>query len=550
MQANFKEKRMADFRKGLVLAAAVLALGVTASAQQYSCTGTTGAPPVLRSEGNTELTGSIVITCNNVPAGGVTVNFDLTLNNGTVPITSRPSPASSATGAAALNGPDAVLQLIGNPPVLGTPLSIGAGGIINDVRFTGVTIPAGNDTITITGIRGNVIPSFVPIGPGGFGVVTTLVAVSNGSLPLQQNVFTTGLVEPGMGTLGVTASGVNFSTCAGTITATSPAFNVNSVIKFSELFPTAFKVQGGFPGNGQDAESGTNPLIAGQVATNATQFAVTFNSVPSGVTLYVPATIFSTNQSGGGSAVLVTAEGSTTPVATTGTGSTAITITPPTSAGLPPFPVVPVTGGTTVFYNVTSVDPSSIDTFSVPVYFGVAAGGAPSGATTTATVTYAPRQATSPNSVPRFTPSGSSGTGSSVNLFGTASTCQTTLLFTFLTNQAGFDSGFSIAGTGTGMFSDPKQGGTCTINLFGANAPATAPTLAVPSAGEGHTTISAIAPGFQGFGVAVCNFNYAHGYAFLSDGFMGPGRGLSEGYVANVLIRNGASTGAAEVLEH
>ncbi len=535
---------MADFRKSLVLAAAVLALGVTASAQTYSCTGTTGAPPVLRSEGNTELTGSIVITCNNVPAGGVTVNLDLTLNNGTVPITSRPTPASGTTGAAA-TGPDAVLQVNGTTTYVGTPLTIGSSGTTNDVRFTGVVIPAGTDTITITGIRGNVIPSFVPIGPGGFGIVTTLVSVSNGSLPLQQNVFTTGLVEPGMGNLGAVASGVNFSTCAGTFTSTAPANNTFSSIKFSELFPTAFKIQGTFPGNGQDAESGTNPPLASQVATNATQFAVTFNNVPSGVTLYAPLTIYSTNASGGGTAVLVTSEGSTTPATfSTSTGKLL------TGNGVPDVQTVAVTAGTTLFYNVTSVDPSSIDTFTVPVYFGVASGGASQAGSTTATVTYAPRQSTSPNSVPRFTPAGSSGNGSTVSLFGTASTCQTTLLFTFLTNQAGFDSGFSIAGTGTGMFADPKQGGTCTINLYGANAPATAPTLAIPSAGEGHTTISAIAPGFQGFGVAVCNFNYAHGYAFLSDGFMGPGRGLSEGYVANVLLRSGATLGAAETLEH
>ena len=519
---------MADFRKSLVLAAAVLALGVTASAQQYSCTGTTGAPPILRSEGNTELTGSIVISCSNVP-DGTTVNLDLTLNNGTVPITSRVT--------------EAAIQVNGGVPVIGTPVTIGSGGTVNDVRFTGVVLTGGNDTITITGIRGNVTPSFVPIGSGGFGLVSTLISVSNGSLPLQSNVFTTGLVEAGFGGLGSTSSGQNFSTCAGTFTAQPASPGTFASVKFSEIFPTAFKVQGAFPGNGLDSESGTNPAVATQVATNATQFAVTFNNIPSGVTLYVPLQIYSTNSSGvAGNAQLVTAEGSTTTVA----GSTATNIG--TTAA--PILVVPVTGGTTVFYNVLSVDPSSIDTFSIPVYPAVASGGAAASATTTVTVTYAPRASTSATSVPRFTPAGSAAAGSTVNLFGASSTCQTTLLFTFLTNQAGFDSGFSIAGTGTGMFSDPKQGGTCTINLYGANAPATPPTVTVPSAGEGHTTISAIAPGFQGFGVAVCNFNYAHGYAFLSDGFMGPGRGLSEGYVANVLTRSGASTPVAEVLGH
>lgn len=507
---------MADFRKSLVLAAAVLAFGVSASAQVYSCTGTTGAPPILRSEDNTALTGTIVISCANVPPG-TTVNLDVTLNAGSVPITSRVG--------------EPIILVNGVTQAPGAVITVGAGTTANTVRFVGVVLPSQTDVITITGIRGNVTPSFVTIGPGGFGLVTSLISVSNGSLPLQQNVFTTGLVELGFGGLGVVSSGVNFSTCAGTFVAQSPSANVFSSVKFSELFPTAFKVQGSQTSTstytvGTDSESGTNPVVPAQIATSATQFAVTFNNIPSGVTLYVPLQIYSTGGSFQGNAQLVATEGSTVPVSGSAPGVINI------GSGVL---VVPVTAGTTLFYNVFSVDPSAIDTFTVPVYFGVAAGGGSASASTTVTVTYAPRASTSPTLVPRFTPP--STAGSTVNLFGTASTCQTTLLFTFLTNQAGFDSGFSIAGTGTGLYGDPQQGGTCTINMYGANAPATPPVVTVPSAGEGHTTISAIAPGFQGFAVAVCNFNYAHGYAFLSDGFMGPGKGLSEGYVANVLRR-------------
>ena len=79
---------MADFRKSLLLAAMTLAIGVgTASAQTPTCTATLGNPPQLRSEGQTELTGAIVLVCSDLPASSV--NFDVTLNNGTVPITSR-----------------------------------------------------------------------------------------------------------------------------------------------------------------------------------------------------------------------------------------------------------------------------------------------------------------------------------------------------------------------------------------------------------------------------------------------------------------------------
>ena len=512
---------MADFRKSLLLAAVAL-VGIvgTASAQTApACAGTVGAPPSLRSEGQTELTGAIVLNCTNLTAS--TVNFDVTLNNGTVPIT---SPAG-----------EAVVQVNANTPVAGSEISLTSNGFANAVAFNGVAIPAGTVTITISGIRANVNPTYVPLNSGGFGQVLAVVSVSNGTLPINQvnNGFFVGIVLPGLG--AVTVNSVTVSSCgAGSV---SLGAGVNFTVNVPELFPTVFKIQG--PNGVADSESGpTNPT--GFIASSGTQLGVTFANIPTGVSFYLPATITST---AGGTAVLVGTPGSTIPIVSG--------LVDPT--GGTNFAYYPATSGTTYYYNVTATNPSVSESFAIPFYNTSIT--LSSSFATTVSVSLAPVATAADPPIPTtgLVPTFFGG-GSTASLTTSAAAgCQTSLLFPFLTNQAGFDTGFSIDASGTDPFGTNFAGGTCTIYLYaadGANVPATAPTLTIPTSGEGHATISAIAPNFQGYGIAVCNFTYAHGYAFISDGFMGGGRGLSEGYVALVINdRNGASY-SPEVLGH
>lgn len=97
---------------------------------------------------------------------------------------------------------------------------------------------------------------------------------------------------------------------------------------------------------------------------------------------------------------------------------------------------------------------------------------------------------------------------------------KTRLLFPFATNQAGFDTGISIANTAadsSGGFTNGRAG-TATLYFFGVNAPP-APVVS-PSIGVGatySTSLSTSAPGFQGYVEVVCDFPYAHGYGILSD---------------------------------
>ncbi len=106
---------------------------------------------------------------------------------------------------------------------------------------------------------------------------------------------------------------------------------------------------------------------------------------------------------------------------------------------------------------------------------------------------------------------------------------QTRLLVTFATNQAGFDTGIAINNTGRDSTGDIGQAGRCTIYYFGnvGGGPAPAPQTTsadVTSGGQLVFTLSSGgnlgitgAPGFQGYLEIVCAFNFAHGFAFMSD---------------------------------
>jgi hypothetical protein len=95
---------------------------------------------------------------------------------------------------------------------------------------------------------------------------------------------------------------------------------------------------------------------------------------------------------------------------------------------------------------------------------------------------------------------------------------ETRLLFPFITNQAGFDTGISIANTSMDPFGTVTEMGTCSLNWYGASAPATATTTPTIAAGTNYTSLaSVLVPGFQGYMIADCNFDFAHGFAFVSD---------------------------------
>src|SRR6266576_1376898 len=95
----------------------------------------------------------------------------------------------------------------------------------------------------------------------------------------------------------------------------------------------------------------------------------------------------------------------------------------------------------------------------------------------------------------------------------------TRLLFPFVSNTAGFDTGIVVSNTGLDSTGTIGIAGTATIRFFPNSGTAAAPvtTPIIPPGGQVVNLISTLAPGFQGYIEVVCNFPFAHGFGFLSD---------------------------------
>ena len=100
--------------------------------------------------------------------------------------------------------------------------------------------------------------------------------------------------------------------------------------------------------------------------------------------------------------------------------------------------------------------------------------------------------------------------------------CTTTLLFPYVTTKSGFDTGLVITNASEGA-------GSCTIDYGGPDAPE---DMMTPEdlAGEEQWVglLSNMAPGFQGYITASCEFRDAYGFAFITDGDLN----LAQGYLA------------------
>jgi len=330
-------------------------------------------------------------------------------------------------------------------------------------------------------------------------------------------------------------------------TSTSTSGSTVTALTIKELVQTAFKspatgstngTPAGWYQNNVNTESQTvltgmptsgvpTPWSNGISATpgladSATRIRINFSNIPAGVTLSLPATISGTTTA---------TTGAVTPTLTATTSGDLGTFSGATSA-------ISLTSSGSVTYQVTAQNGGGVDSFTVPVTvtYTYTPPSTPQVGTILVSATYAPTSAEvtvlNPTfGIPRF-----ADTSVLTPIF-TIAACQTDLLFTFMTNQAGFDTGFEIANTSTDPFGTAAQNGTCTLNWYGTGpAAGTATTTASIASGSAYVNlVSSAAAGFQGYMIAVCNFQFGHGFAFISDGYGQPGRGLSQGYLASVI---------------
>jgi hypothetical protein len=637
---------MVDFRR-CITAFAILAIFVglaaaqTGPQQPLQCTTNVTVTPNLRSEGYTEQTGDITLTCTggSTPALGTAVpqvNITIFYN---VPVTSRliPQTASSAISEALLlidepgstltpvvpgYGPAAAQNLCTSPtfgctqftsaaitasvpgfpvPVatdtaLGvfTPPATGAAtntrnvfqGIVNgnSVTFFGIPILAPGTTssrvLRITNVRVNANGLGGGSASGAASVQASISISGATSLLISNATPFVGFVTSG---LTASVSGSSSQNQCATQTKTSI-----STLRFAENFGTAFKTrvfaQTNTPYAGQGVPTNQNvpggiynsesnlviPVTNGTagLADYGTRLKATFNNIPTGVRVFVstanvinnnfpfpqPAVVGGSvaNTATTGYAQLINGE-------TTNDSNTSGAFFPQVTAtdngpnnGNVPIAEIPISNGTgTAVWEVVNTNPNTQETLSFGVYVTYSANVAqnsPPPGTSTVNLSYAPTPpiftaaagaaASSSLTIPRFITDASAARNILV-----IQICRTILLYPYVTNQAGFDTGLEIANTSqdpftTGSNTTAAQAGSCRLTWYGGTtaAPTTPPgpsdTGSIAGGAIWVNTAQALVPNFQGYMIAVCNFQYAHGFAFISD--LGA-RNLAMGYLAVVL---------------
>jgi hypothetical protein len=458
----------------------------------------------------------------------------------------------------------------------------------NSVTFFGIPIMPPSSTglsrvFRITNLRANT-NGITAGGPTPGSVVASISISGSTSLPITNSTLTTGFVQQGLSpssglknsinTANASGSGTTFAQCSSVSISNNAA--ALGTLSYTENFATAFKIRytpgviQNIPGTIYNSESGFTLLSStfsqsgfssfttAGVADFGTRLKATFTNVPSGVSLYVT-TRDVTNTfvvpGTGAQAQLVVAEGAVDsgvpPATNTPPLATQTSTFGPNNVGIAPVPVSFAASGFgsgAATWEIVSTNAAAIDTVNFGIYINFTASPAtnsPSAPSTiSVTMSFAPTPsgglftassgALASNSlpIPRFSDS-LDITKSLANF----ALCTTDLLYPYVINTNGFDTGLAIANTTTDPFGTTPQVGTCTLNFYGASAPAAA--FVTPSIATGTVyanLASTLAPGFSGYIIAVCNFQYAHGFAFVSD--VGA-RNLAMGYLA-LIVNNGS----------
>ena len=374
--------------------------------------------------------------------------------------------------------------------------------------------------------------------------------------------------ESGFEFLTTAANPENGTINGGAITDTNPPFG----------FLASTNVHGDQNPFADAAGTGIN---AAGVANQGTRLATSLSNIPNGLSLFVSPIIFlfrqgvsynvgpNTNSTatgaGGATGVMVL-----TNTASDGSGS----YNPPAgiTAAAQPLQLVSVSNGAAlVVYEILFTDPFSLEYADVPFvvsYASALSSNAPIGlpqpsVTATYAAGFAPFYSTSAATlasgslpIPRFV-----FTGAATNLFGVVK-CSCNLLFPFVTQAPGYDTGIAIANTTMDPYGTTNQFGAVQFWYYGslANGGAAPGTQCTNTASPGTcgttaTTVGAgqvltytlysgspqwgldnRAAGFTGYMIAQTQFQYCHGFAFISALGAGPtGNGISEGYLALVL---------------
>jgi hypothetical protein len=527
--------------------------------------GTTPAPNVF--QGKVGDFGANTVAFYNVPVlppatTGVTRTFRIT--NVRVPVTGQ-----SLTGtlqAIVSTSPSQVL------PVTGTAINIGVVGPATSMAVKGgggnpfqqckQTVGTGNNP------------------PANPTLTSTLIFTEGFATAFKTRVV------PG-GAQNLFGGGNPNTAWAAEATNTAPPSNQN--IPGGLYGGFAANSESGFIYPGLTNSTGGNTYTAG-LADFGTRLKAVFYNIPAGLTLYVSTTSTGTAPTivGGTSlspyAVLVaTNSGEATPDGTT-FGSNGTPIVTTTTNITDALNVIALTADSTgkavAVWEVTNANPSAQDVLQFGVYIAFKTVAATSTLPFGSPITGLPLGSPVNDVQLSLAPEPGGGTFAAASLQGSSlpiprfaivktqegqftaiNLCQTTLLYPFVTGAAGFDTGVAVANTSMDPFKTPNQTGSCTLYGYGVTVAAagnTAVQSVIPGCDsianplQGTNCFAVVPPGqvmsvmassvltnFQGYVIAVCNFQYAHGYAAVTDLGL---RNLWSSYLALELSSGGVGT--------
>jgi len=408
-------------------------------------------------------------------------------------------------------------------------------------------------------------PTALPL--NNFSAQLTVGFAAKGLLSSESSVVTfkqcTDVNSSG-GTISISGSAPNGTGNAGSVTMSegfAQAFKVRSLSTWDGATGTPGAAPGqtpqreAVPGAVQPTAIETgfySPVAVDPVAGLAdfgTRLKVVFNNVPTGAHVYVPV-ILTTGLGTGLTSFLGSASFTSTqtnPLLATAlapyNGHLTLNLITSESGsytaatGTAGLSEVSITAGSgQAVYEVVTEDPASAESAVLAVtvaYVANPGAGSPAiGPVATANASFAPisndfvaELNTVP--VPRFVSSSTAG-----NLFSIIA-CATHLLYPFVTNQAGYDTGVAIANTSQDPYGTSTQTGTCVVTPFGTPTSTAFTTPAAVAPGTVWANlVSIMFPGFQGYLIADCAFQYAHGFAFITK--VG-GVDLAEGYLALII---------------
>jgi hypothetical protein len=583
---------MSDFRTKLL---GLAAMGVTFAGLSFGQTTVTCAPtanvpvinatanPTIRAEGETELVADANVTNCIVGTQQTSATVFAAL---TLPVTSKaisgnqiaalPAPVPPATTVAYTGNSDAVLVVV-TTGANGTaftatqyfPGTVNGTSVTFSMPCTVATVIAANGPTTnncllfsaaatsfsVTNIRVNaagaatpqitetLLLQFAPV-LGGAATTNLSSIATNVAYILPSLSYS---LPTGFFPFPYTVCAGNTIPAGGTL---PPTAAVTLTVK--QLVTGAWKVLAAGAGSNAGSEAGSFPanytllgvaivfnaantpyLVATGIgtATQATDVTVAIANLPASATVYVPQAVTSNGET-------ITLVGAP-PVVTAPTGLVGL------NGGVVGF--TPTNGTVSAVYTPNAAGGGTA--FAVPVYIIFSGNTAAVQGAITAAVYYTPAAAvTGPASlIPTF----AVNTAAASNLEAIVA-CNTTLLFPYVTNATGFETGIAIANTTTdnlGVIPGKPSAatpvsGACTLNFYGNMAQPTATTT--PTLGAYSSTTPTVVPiyaniltsmvgssGFSGYAIASCPFQDAHGFAFITD-TTGTFSG-TEGYLAVVI---------------